>query len=563
MKKLLSTILTTAMIIAMIPYSVMANTGNTVINVVNVPGYQANVNHNSMVVTPEIQVVSGATPAGYKYQWYAGDDGEYILPWETESSLTIHSQLPAGWLWVEVTPLDAEGNAIGDSKKVKYISAYPMKGKSDTNVVTTEQSNQYANTPIEYLFEVDGVKLILLDRLYNGQYYVMMENSVGGTRAFDTRGEQKAFDPAAPENIGYWLNNDFLNGNYLPDSVKEYITQEQWTTEGDHSDWGNSFKTYKVGLLSYSEYNRYLGRFGLLLAQYDSSNMKSWEGFWFRTLRNGTKAFASAKNGGTDNGSGILGNLAYFTGTIPQFVRPTFRLSADFFTETKIDLTKAGEKVKNAIADCGLNELEGIYTREELIQNGIIKKPVVKDVNFKGNFAVGDTVEFDYIWSSENKSAEGNSSYGFSVSDTRNGPYTEVLTNSNKYEISSSDMGKYLTFYVIPCDVNGVSGEIYRSKPVLISQQASVIVTDSSLSGQILNITLKNLTEDVDNVTVMAATYDAQDNLTGCYAANINVPANDTLSVSNLSLGSASFARVKVMVWDSFEGMNSIYLSDM
>ena len=263
MKKTLSMLLTAAMVTSIIPCSVMADTDTTVIDIVDGPGWDANANNTGVTVTPEITVVSGQTPASYKYQWYIQNNtspyDEYILPWETEASITVHSQLKNGWyLNVEVTPLDSAGNAIGASVKERYIATSPLKGKTEIPQITADQAEQYKNTPSEYLFEVDGVKLILLDILHDGQYYVMMENSVGA-RPFDTRGNGKAFDTTAQENIGYWLNNDFLSGNYLPESVKSYITNANWTTEGDHPDWGTSNKTYKVGLLSYSEYCAYIG----------------------------------------------------------------------------------------------------------------------------------------------------------------------------------------------------------------------------------------------------------------------------------------------------------------
>ena len=82
MKKFLSILLITVMALSMLPYSAMAD--GTVIEVVAGPGYQADVNHTGMVVTPEINIVSDETPAGYIYQWYAQNNwaDEYILPME-------------------------------------------------------------------------------------------------------------------------------------------------------------------------------------------------------------------------------------------------------------------------------------------------------------------------------------------------------------------------------------------------------------------------------------------------------------------------------------------------
>ena len=571
MKKLLSMILAFAMVIAIIPCSAMAD-GDTVISITAGPGYQSGVNHTGMVVTPEITVTSGTQPAGYKYQWYAqnGNSTEYILPWETGASITINSQIPAGW-WLnfEATPLDSEGNAIGGSVKSNhYISTYPMKGSTDYPSITSEQSAAYRNTPSEYIFEVDGVKFILLDRVWSGEYYVMMEESVG-KRQFDTSGATgKKFSPTSETNIAHWLNStesgNFLDGTYLPSSVQNHITEEAWTFEGD-GNWGGDSRTLKVGLLSYSEYLAYFGRFGLWLSAYNSADPTGWEGWWLRTLHNNEKVFASFKNGGNQNGTSPMGKLNRVNATDTNYhVRPTFRLSADFFAVTRIDLSKAGEKVKDVIADYSLSVLENnIYTENELIESGIIKKPEIRAFSVEGNFAVGDTVKCSYEWFSKSNVAEGASIFGFSLSDAKDGPYIDICPDSKEYTISADDMGKYISFYVTPYDMNGISGELYRTEPVQIQEKASTIVTSLSRSGQTISITLKNLTEgEAQVVTVMASVFDAENKLTGCYARKVSVPAAGTVTLDNLSIGTDPVSRVSVMVWDSLESMKSIFLSD-
>ncbi|MCR4720010.1 MAG: hypothetical protein K5768_10320, partial [Firmicutes bacterium] len=525
-----------------------------------------------LTVAPKISVVSEIKPASYKYQWYLENDltgEEYILPWETKNSIKITSQMPLGW-WLnfEVTPYDKNGNSIGKPVKAKhYINTYPMKGTGASPAITKEQSAEYHDTPSEYIFEVNGVKFILLDRLWNGEYYVMMETAQGKMKFDEDEGDVVGiqFDPLDTNNIAYWLNNDFLSGNKLPDAVKSQITEEEWTFEGDSSAYSGEKRTLKVGLLSYSEYIGYFGRFGLWLSDYSGSNPNSWEGWWLRTI-SGNRVFASCKNGGADNGSQPMGRL--YGRVSPKdanyHIRPTFHLSADFFSTTKIDLAKAGAKVKETIAACGLSALENIYTKDELIASGTIKKPIISDVGFEGNFAAGATVKCNYVWSSENGVEEGNSSYGFSVSNTPNEAYTNVLTNSKEYTISDDDLGKYLTFYVTPYDKNGINGDFFRTKPVLIREKAKVIVTECSRSNKKIKITLKNLTMDTDEtVTVMASAFDEDNNLIGCYAVKVVIPANQTVTMDSLSLGSIPVSTASVMVWDSLEKMNSIYLSDI
>ena len=382
-KKFLSMILALAMVIAIIPCSVMAD-GDTVISITAGPGYQVDVNHNGMVVTPQINVVSGEMPAGYKYQWYAqdGNSTEYILPWETGASITINSQIPAGWyLNFEATPLDSSGNPIGNTVKSNhYISTYPMKGINDSPAITAEQSTAWRDTPSEYLFEVDGVEFILLDRLYNGEYYVMMENSVG-TKKFNTSGNgDHPFDAADTNSIAYWLNStasgSFLDGTYLPSSVQSHITEKAWTNEGSSTGEGNFSKTYKVGLLSYSEFARYLGRFGLWLPEYDAGTSI---GFWLRTLRI-NKGFGSAKTGGD---SGVPGALHRYQLKYDLSVRPTFHLDANFFRDVKVDPATMGDRVKEILIEN--------YTRAQLESAGYTKNEISTIGSQVDSFAVYDS----------------------------------------------------------------------------------------------------------------------------------------------------------------------------
>ena len=418
-KKFLSMILALAMVIAIIPCSVMAD-GDTVISITAGPGYQVDVNHNGMVVTPQINVVSGEMPAGYKYQWYAqdGNSTEYLLPWETGASITINAQIPAGW-WLnfEATPLDSEGNAIGGSVKSNhYISTYPLKGRTDYPSITAEQSAAYHDTPSEYTFEVDGVKFILLDRVWSGEYYVMMEESVG-KRQFDTSGaEGKQFYATSETHLAHWLNStesgSFLDGTYLPSSVQSHITEENWIFEGD-GNWGGNTRTLKVGLLSYSEYLAYFGRFGLWLSAYNSADPTGWEGWWLRTLNNNQKVFASFKNGGTTNGSGIMGKLNRVNANDANYhVRPTFHLDANFFKDVKVTLAGTGDKVKETmVADCTREELGLLYTDDEMAEIDPsmafpyeVKRMIVRD-KLDGSTAVsldlvryGEDVNDEYIF---------------------------------------------------------------------------------------------------------------------------------------------------------------------
>lgn len=98
-----------------------------------------------------------------------------------------------------------------------------------------------------------GKQWIILEQMSNGETYVLL-NDKDCEKNFGT--SNNLFDPSNPDNIAYYLNNDFYNSL----SQKELISEHSWDRVKDDTNYGNV--TCKVGLLSYQEYKNYSTYYG-------------------------------------------------------------------------------------------------------------------------------------------------------------------------------------------------------------------------------------------------------------------------------------------------------------
>ncbi|MCR4720034.1 MAG: hypothetical protein K5768_10445, partial [Firmicutes bacterium] len=236
---------------------------------------------------------------------------------------------------------------------------------------------------------------------------------------------------------------------------------EAWTFEGD-SDWGGNTRTLKVGLMSYSEYIGYFGRFGLWLSDYNDEDPTGWEGWWLRTLRSNSKVFASFKNGGKADGTGIMGTLNHVNADDTNYhIRPTFHLSGDFFEDVKVDPATMGDKVKEILIEN--------YTRAQLSSIGYTKDEISNIGSQVNSFAIYD--------SSDNEKANGSNITAGSAITAKasvnsndllspvmffaayNGAELEGLQILNK---ASADTANGVTYYELTVSTP-VSGRTYKA----------------------------------------------------------------------------------------------------
>lgn len=199
------------------------------------------------------------------------------------------------------------------------------------------------NTPKENLFCTQNApdkRFVLLDSDSEG--YLVLSEDICLLKEFDPDGTQK-FDTADKNNIAYYLNNDFLKENYIPDEIIKYIDfDREWKTEGGSSN-GNCPKEYSqrcgVSLLSYTEFLKYYNKFGMQC----ESLKQDW---YLRTPLAGEAADSGITAGGTYSSEGKLQKSIT---SIKQGIKPVFWLKKDFFKNVKLNVIFTGENVTKLI----------------------------------------------------------------------------------------------------------------------------------------------------------------------------------------------------------------------
>ncbi|WP_088187109.1 fibronectin type III domain-containing protein [Desulfosporosinus sp. FKA] len=112
--------------------------------------------------------------------------------------------------------------------------------------------------------------------------YLLMQGYYGGNMAFDSDDTQ-IFDKNDPNNLAYYLNNNFYNS--LPPADRALIQSSSWTLE-DNSGGSHSSVDCKIGLISFSEFNTF--KESVII------NSHIW---WLRTPVNGQTNYVFIVNG--------------------------------------------------------------------------------------------------------------------------------------------------------------------------------------------------------------------------------------------------------------------------
>ncbi len=118
--------------------------------------------------------------------------------------------------------------------------------------MTTQQAEAGSNRPLSSASRGDTIH-------FGGKEWLVLEPSTGyilskyyeGPRVFDT-GNNPTFDPSNPNNIAYWLNNEYYNSL----ANNEWIESKDWTVGNDDNESARSVSAH-VGLISKSEYGTY------------------------------------------------------------------------------------------------------------------------------------------------------------------------------------------------------------------------------------------------------------------------------------------------------------------
>ena len=418
------------------------------------------------------------------------------------------------------------------------------------------------------MFTVGGKQFILLNeyRDENSAYYVMAEDCYG-RHVYDPDDTQR-FDPEDENNIGYFLNNEFVtDGNeeqMLPQAIIEHINfSHVWQNEAGHSN-GNCPSDYSftagIALISKTEYGKYFGKIG-----WDAPG--EW---WTRTARAKDANNMNIMAMTIGSGGGDIWDRNASRDNI--YIRPVFYLDRSFFADVRI--SDIGANVAQAMTDnYSLSELlsgGAGYTEEELEALGILKTPDAQNVMIEGNAAVNSVLKGSYTYSHELNKPEDGSIYGFEISSD-NQSFSTAAENTFDYQVKGSDNGKYIRFFCTPVDSDGISGEKVVSNTILISYTQDMAVTSitgdgirdgkrlSELSSIAPVIEITNYSGETKQAVCIAAVYDANDRIIAMDSSVVEV--TDTATVNGLSLslsglGSAAYARVFVV--DSYADMNSL-----
>lgn len=95
---------------------------------------------------------------------------------------------------------------------------------------------------------------------FGGREWILLDNKTGYLISLLDIGEQvfspdnKKFDPVSVNNIGYWLNNNFLSTLEYRD--RQSILEHTWNTGGEDAESQTTVKA-NVGMISMSEANKY------------------------------------------------------------------------------------------------------------------------------------------------------------------------------------------------------------------------------------------------------------------------------------------------------------------
>lgn len=495
-----------------------------------------------------------------------------------------------------------------------FGGGYPEHPVTNPPLKETENSSMTCWTPsnASYMFTVGGKRFVLLDTDSEGNYFVITEDEYGkypystayGNNpivetyvastgeygmgaAYDIDDTEWMFSTDNPTSVGYWLNNEFLeNGNssdyILPDEIKAALIEKDWQIEGykpvigwtaaqfggDQSHIKDFVEsryqdgytvTGKLSLLSYTEYKQYESIIGWTYCSL------GWDGFMLRTpyaLINGdassfkyTYGSMQVKNRTANvDTSGMMIIAGNDTPSTANFyVRPVMWLNKDFFKTTPVDLSSAGDIVKEEISKNSMASLSEIYSDDELEILGfnIAGAPKAENVAAAGTPAEGAMLYAQYDYSSPNGTAETDSQIEWFISDTADGEYVSTGVLGSALSIDSLMTGKYIKCRVMPVDAEGNGGKYFWSEPSSVVAAMDIpIVSDVKADGAEANLTVKNVTDSDTSVRIFKVVFDGDNQLVSTTSMDPMPLAAGTEINWNIDISERyGDGSVSVMVW--------------
>lgn len=213
-------------------------------------------------------------------------------------------------------------NQVGD-----HTFYYKLADGRDNTVVFNVSQNDLetgVTKPIEEFNDGDIVKfgdmewIVLSSKLG----YLLSRFSVAD-RQFDISTGNKKFDPLDENNIGYYLNNTFIDRFSASDLSK--IKTSTWMTGNDIQEDSSTVST-QIGLMSLSETNQYID----ILNQYPTWNDSAMDTKGFLTLTEDSSDNSQIWRMESDGGSWFS---SITSKSVPVLIRPSLYLASGTLVE--------------------------------------------------------------------------------------------------------------------------------------------------------------------------------------------------------------------------------------
>ena len=311
--------------------------------------------------------------------------------------------------------------------------------------------------PENNMFQLKGSqdKYILLDNTEEG--FFVLAQKFCAIKPFSTIGEAVAFDPEDKTSIAYWLNHDYLEGDLLPQPIRENLVERVYNTEGGGSEVPfrkDYTSTCKVVLLSQTEWSKYNAKFGY---GDDTSS-----GYWaLRSVREMTGSILVACTTGTNAGLTVDGRWGSSLG-----IRPAFYLAPDFFEKVSVDVANTGDAVMSIIRKGYQPQMDAMYTKDEiytLTESDIA--PMADTVTVSGRGIVGEAITGKYSFVSLDSKEEDGTMIQWQKS--RDGKVWSTILGSDttSYVPKEEDIGCLVRMRVSPM-TSSMAGTSYVSSPL-------------------------------------------------------------------------------------------------
>lgn len=369
----------------------------------------------------------------------------------------------------------------------------PTASAKSTSGISSKLNNSVYETSGSDVFTLEGgnQEFILLD--HDDEGFFVMTRKYMGAHNYDPD-MTTLFDVNDENNIGYWLNHDFLeNGNSysdvdykLPNQIKKHLVEREWLCEAEPEDVAVKGK---IALLSVTEYKKYADIIGTN-DDVDSSKGSPWNYWWLRS----TTGLASETAMNVDLSAGTSALVMYASAAItnpgkvqnPYGVRPVFYLDNNFFLEEKVQLQTLGGNVAD--------KLKKAYTKEQLtkVYGSQVKEiyksypPEAVNVAINGVAIEGRTLKASYIYKSSAGEPEGKTKYRWLRAKKSTGPYATIMgANKSEYTLRAADAGCYIKLEIVPASTKQ-AGKNARSAVLYdkVMKQTDPKVSDVYVDGR-------------------------------------------------------------------------------